>query len=51
MSPFWGHVAGIVTLIVMFAFIAIWAWAWLPQHKPGFDALSRLPMEDAEDEG
>lgn len=50
MSPFWGHVAGVVTLFVMIAFIGIWAWAWLPQHKRKFDALAQLPMRDAEGE-
>lgn len=50
MSPFWGHLTGILTLIVMILFIAIWAWAWLPQHKPKFDELSKLPLEDREDE-
>ena len=50
MNPLWGHVAGIVTLVVMLLFFAIWAWAWLPHHKREFDALARLPMEDAEDE-
>ncbi len=34
MSPLWGYVAGIVTLVVMLAFIGIWVWAWLPHHKP-----------------
>ena len=34
MSPVWGHVAGVVSLVVMIAFIGIWVWAWLPYHKP-----------------
>jgi cbb3-type cytochrome oxidase subunit 3 len=34
----------------MLAFIGIWAWAWLPYHKREFDALARLPMQDAESE-
>ena len=50
MNPFWGHVAGIVTVVLMLVFIGIWAWAWLPQHKRKFDALAKLPMEDREDE-
>ena len=41
---------GIVTLIVMVVFIAVWVWAWLPHHKRSFDALARLPMQDGEDE-
>jgi cytochrome c oxidase cbb3-type subunit 4 len=50
MSPVWGHIAGIVTAIVMLVFIGIWAWAWLPYHKRTFDALARLPMQDGQDE-
>jgi cytochrome c oxidase cbb3-type subunit IV len=46
MSPLWGLVAGIVTAVVMLAFIGIWVWAWLPYHKPEFDVLATLPMED-----
>ena len=49
MNPLWGHIVGIATVIVMLAFIGIWVWAWLPQHKPDFDALAKLPMEDEED--
>jgi cytochrome c oxidase cbb3-type subunit IV len=48
-SPFWGHVAGIITVIVMVAFIGIWVWAWLPYHRRTFDALASLPLEDMED--
>ena len=48
MSPLWGHVIGMITLVVMLAFLAIWAWAWLPHHQREFDALAKLPMEDAE---
>jgi len=47
-SPLWGQVAGLITAILMLAFIVIWAWAWLPRHKPTFDALAKLPLEDNE---
>ena len=50
MSPLWGHLAGIVTLVVMLVFIGIWVWAWRPYHKRKFDALAKLPMEDRVDE-
>jgi len=49
-SPMWGTLAGIVTLIVMLVFVGIWAWAWLPYHKREFDALAKLPLEDTESE-
>ena len=50
MNPLWGHLIGIVTLVLMSVFIGIWAWAWLPFHKRTFDELARLPMEDGEDD-
>jgi len=50
MTPLWGHIAGIVAVVVIFAFIGIWVWAWLPYHKPEFDVLAALPMEDGRDE-
>ena len=49
MSPFWGHVIGIFTIVVMLLFGGIWVWAWLPYHKRTFDALAKLPAEDGED--
>jgi cytochrome c oxidase cbb3-type subunit 4 len=50
MNPLWGHIAGVVTVIVMLAFIGIWIWAWLPHHRGTFDSLAKLPLEDREDE-
>jgi cytochrome c oxidase cbb3-type subunit 4 len=46
MSPLWGHLAGVFILLMMAAFICIWAWAWLPRHRRAFHALAALPMED-----
>ncbi len=46
MNPIWGHLAGVFILAMMFAFIGIWVWAWLPYHKRKFQDLARLPMED-----
>ncbi|MBS0382615.1 MAG: cbb3-type cytochrome c oxidase subunit 3 [Proteobacteria bacterium] len=46
MSPVWGHVAGVMIVLMMLTFIGIWIWAWLPYHKRAFNRLSRLPMED-----
>jgi cytochrome c oxidase cbb3-type subunit 4 len=48
MNPLWGQVIGIITVVVMLAFIGTWAWAWLPQHKRKFDELAKLPLEDTE---
>ena len=48
MTATWGHVVGIVTVVLMLTFVAIWIWAWLPHHKRTFDVLSRIPMTDDE---
>lgn len=46
MSPLWGHMVGVFIVVLMVAFIGIWVWAWLPQHRRAFNELARLPMED-----
>lgn len=46
MNPIWGHLAGVFILVLMIGFIGMWAWLWLPRHKPTFNALARLPLED-----
>ena len=48
MNELWGHVIGIVTLVLMLSFLGIWVWAWSPRHKREFDALAKLPMQDSE---
>jgi len=48
LSAFWGHAAGVVTVILMLTFIGIWIWAWLPRHRATFDELAKLPMQDEE---
>ena len=47
-SPIWGHVVGVFTVLTMASFIGIWIWAWRKRHRAAFDALSRLPMQDTE---
>ncbi|HET9863327.1 MAG TPA: cbb3-type cytochrome c oxidase subunit 3 [Steroidobacteraceae bacterium] len=39
--------AGIVTLVWMLAFVALWAWAWRPGRRRGFEDAARLAVEDA----
>ncbi|MFO1466412.1 MAG: cbb3-type cytochrome c oxidase subunit 3 [Steroidobacteraceae bacterium] len=46
MSPAWGHLVGVLILLMMAAFIGIWIWVWLPHHKRTFDRLATLPMSD-----
>jgi cbb3-type cytochrome oxidase subunit 3 len=48
MSPAWGDAIGVGIVVMMLVFGAIWFWAWRPGHKQEFDALSRLPMRDAD---
>jgi cytochrome c oxidase cbb3-type subunit 4 len=46
MNEMWGHLIGLVIVLLMLTFIAVWIWAWLPFHKKTFDALARLPLHD-----
>ncbi len=38
--------SGIVTAILLVAFIGGWIWAWSSKRKAGFDAAARLPLDD-----
>lgn len=46
MNPIWGTVVGIFIAVMMLTFIAIWIWAWRKYHKPTFNRMAHLPMED-----
>ena len=46
MGSFWGHLTGIVTVVLMLIFIGIWIWAWRKRHRATFKRMSELPMED-----
>ncbi len=46
MNPLWGHLAGVITTILMLTFIGIWIWAWRRKHKRVFQRMAELPMED-----
>ncbi|MBX3690039.1 cbb3-type cytochrome c oxidase subunit 3 [Dokdonella sp.] len=48
LSPFWGNLAGVVTVVTMLSFIGIWIWVWNGRHKQKYDALARIPMDDEE---
>ena len=50
LSPLWGHLIGVITVILMLCFIGIWVWLWDRRHLPKFDALARLPLEDQDQE-
>jgi len=40
---------GAVLLVLIFAFLGLWKWAWSGKRKSAFNAASRLPLE--EDQG
>ncbi len=35
-----------LTVLLMVAFIGVWAWAWSRKRRSAFDQASRLPLED-----
>ncbi len=46
MSDIWGHLTGVLIVVLMLAFIGIWVWVWRPWHKRKYERLSKLPLED-----
>jgi len=46
MNPVWGHITGVITVILMLVFIGIWIWAWRKRHRSTFKRMSEIPMED-----
>ena len=48
MNPIWGHITGVVTVVLMLIFIGIWVWAWRKRHQVTFDRMARLPLEQDE---
>ena len=42
-------IRGAVLILMILAFLGIWAWAWSRNRKEEFDELSMLPLE--EDDG
>lgn len=40
---------GVALVLLMIAFLAMWAWAWSDKRKADFDEMSQLPLE--EDQG
>ena len=43
-----GVVSGIITAILLVAFLGGIAWAWSGRRKHDFDEAARLPLEDRE---
>ncbi len=46
LSPLWGNAIGVMLLVFLATFIGIWIWLWQKRHRPTFDRLAALPMED-----
>lgn len=44
--PMWAQVIGAFTVATMLSFLGIWVWVWNGRHKPKYDALARMPMDD-----
>jgi cytochrome c oxidase cbb3-type subunit 4 len=42
----WGNLIGVVTVLTMAVFLAIWVWAWGKRHRKVFKRMSEIPMED-----
>ncbi|SHM33358.1 cbb3-type cytochrome oxidase subunit 3 [Vreelandella subglaciescola] len=45
-----GDFQGVVTLVLLIAFIGIIWWAYSKRRKPGFDEAANLPFADEDDE-
>jgi cytochrome c oxidase cbb3-type subunit 4 len=44
------NLSGLITLVLLVAFVVGWIWAWSSKRKAAFDAAARLPLdEDAPD--
>lgn len=39
-------ISGIVTTLLLLLFVGLWAWAWQPRLRSGFDAAARLAVDD-----
>ena len=37
---------GLITAVIMIAFIGIWIWAWSKRRKADFDASANLPLNE-----
>jgi cytochrome c oxidase cbb3-type subunit IV len=42
----WGIVMGVITAILLFAFLGIVAWAWRKERKAAFDEAATYPLFD-----
>jgi cytochrome c oxidase cbb3-type subunit 4 len=40
---------GILTAVLLLAFVGLWIWAWSSRRKAEFDAAAELPLEEDHD--
>ncbi|GAA3906532.1 CcoQ/FixQ family Cbb3-type cytochrome c oxidase assembly chaperone [Halomonas cibimaris] len=45
-----GDFQGVVTLVLLIAFVGIIGWAYSKRRKPDFDEAANLPFADDDDE-
>jgi cytochrome c oxidase cbb3-type subunit 4 len=43
-----GLLSGVITAILLIAFLGGVAWVWSARRKPEFDEAARLPLEDGQ---
>jgi cytochrome c oxidase cbb3-type subunit IV len=41
-----GVIRGVITVVLMGAFIGLVIWAWSNRRKEQFDSMARMPLED-----
>jgi cytochrome c oxidase cbb3-type subunit 4 len=41
-----GVVRGLITLVLLLAFLGLWTWAWSRKRKKDFEEAARLPLDD-----
>lgn len=46
MTDLWGNAIGVMIVLMMVTFLGIWVWAWRGRHKPVFQQMAAMPMED-----
>lgn len=51
MSDIWGHLIGVVIILLIVAFVGVWIWAWLPRHRRVFSRMARVPLENDSEPG
>ena len=37
---------GLLTAVILFAFVGLWIWAWSSRRKADFEASAALPLEE-----